>query len=132
LSTDYSGSGSGYSQAQAHTPTDVPMDVDVDSLPSSSSRVPPAPLPDLSIDLAHKLPNRTPVSGTAASASSSSDAFIMYPGDEKRKDKIGVTEQSPGSKQDFLPRNQRAIYDGTDRHVVYAATPMPPRHFLIS
>jgi len=108
------------------------MDVDVDSLPSSSSRVPPAPLPDLSIDLAHKLPNRTPVSGTAASASSSSDAFIMYPGDEKRKDKIGVTEQSPGSKQDFLPRNQRAIYDGTDRHVVYAATPMPPRHFLIS
>ncbi|KAF8341896.1 hypothetical protein F5887DRAFT_362944 [Amanita rubescens] len=116
LSTDYSGSGSGYSQAQAHTPTDVPMDVDVDSLPSSSSRVPPTPLPDLSNDLAHKLPNRTPVPDTAASASSS-DAFVVYPGDEKRRDRIGVTEQSPGSRQDFLPRNQRAIYDGTDRHV---------------
>lgn len=132
MSTDYSGSGSGYSQAQAHTPTDVPMDVDVDSIPSSSSRVPPAPLPDLSNNSVHKPPNSALVPSTTTGISPPTHAFT-HVGDEKRSDRMGTAEQQPTqSRQDFLPRNQRVIYDGTDRHVVYAATPIHHRHFLMS
>ena len=109
------------------------MDLDVDSIPSSSSRVPRAPLPDLSNDSVHKPSNKALVSSIAAHISPPTDAFTTHLGDEKRKDRIGTTEQQAlQSRQDFLPRNQRAIYDGTDRHVVYATAPIHHRHFLMS
>ncbi|KAF8632052.1 hypothetical protein AX15_002074 [Amanita polypyramis BW_CC] len=115
ISTEYSASGSGYSQTQAHTPVDVPMDLDVDSLPSSSSRLPPTPLPDVSNDSINKsLSARSSVPRVPPPA----DVYSSRPGDDKKRGDVRASPMEPHSKQDFfIPRNKRAIYDGTDRHV---------------
>ncbi|KAK2465600.1 hypothetical protein APHAL10511_002492 [Amanita phalloides] len=116
LSTEHSGSGSVYSQTQAHTPTELPMDVDVDNLPSRVALAPPL---DINNDAVNRPSGRSMSAAESAPPPPTSN-FAAHPGNDfKRREAIRAPaeQQSPLGRQDFIPRNQRVIYDGTDRHV---------------
>ena len=122
---------SSYSHPRARSPSDLPMDIDGDRLPSSSSRVPSGP-PSRGRDSASDGVSRRNAPATS-DRSASAETPVSRLTSETRKE--GVREdfiEQPLARQDHPPQNQRAVHERTEKHVVYAATPMRLSHFLTS